>query len=156
MITSKYLKVNTPNIVHETIDGETILLDLKSGNYYSLDGAGAIIWDYVALTGNWEKVIELFAQKNIKQKKTICSSVEKFIANLVEEELLIQTEDAPSFLSGNIKELEKGVEESAIDFKVPLVNKYSDMQDLLLLDPIHDVDEKGWPEAQNTNEEDSP
>ena len=28
----------------------------------------------------------------------------------------------------------------------PVLNKYSDMQDLLLLDPIHDVDEEaGWP-----------
>jgi hypothetical protein len=26
-----------------------------------------------------------------------------------------------------------------------LLNKYSDMQELLLLDPIHDVDDAGWP-----------
>jgi hypothetical protein len=28
---------------------------------------------------------------------------------------------------------------------VPLLRKYTDMRDLLLLDPIHDVDEQGWP-----------
>ncbi len=27
--------------------------------------------------------------------------------------------------------------------------KYADMQDLLALDPIHEVDEEGWPEAPN-------
>jgi hypothetical protein len=27
----------------------------------------------------------------------------------------------------------------------PVLSIYDDMQDLLLLDPIHDVDESGWP-----------
>jgi len=30
-------------------------------------------------------------------------------------------------------------------FRPPTVAVYSDMEDLLLLDPIHDVDETGWP-----------
>jgi hypothetical protein len=30
-------------------------------------------------------------------------------------------------------------------FNPPSLNKYSDMQELLLLDPIHDVDDAGWP-----------
>ena len=25
------------------------------------------------------------------------------------------------------------------------LNRYADMKDLLMLDPIHEVDEKGWP-----------
>jgi hypothetical protein len=30
-------------------------------------------------------------------------------------------------------------------FIAPVLAVYTDMQDLLLLDPIHDVDEIGWP-----------
>ncbi len=30
-------------------------------------------------------------------------------------------------------------------FSAPTLSVYSDMEDLLLLDPIHDVDETGWP-----------
>ena len=30
-------------------------------------------------------------------------------------------------------------------FHPPVLNVFSDMQDLLLLDPIHDVDATGWP-----------
>jgi hypothetical protein len=30
-------------------------------------------------------------------------------------------------------------------FEAPVLQKYTDMQDLLLLDPIHDTDETGWP-----------
>ncbi len=148
MINNKYLKVNEPNVVHETIEGEAILLDLKTGNYFSLDGAGAIIWDYIAGTGNWNKSIELMVQKNPDQKETIITSVEKFITELIEENLLVTVDDSSDFSTGNGAELEKNLQNAAIVFKAPLVNKYSDMQDLLLLDPIHDVDEKGWPEAQ--------
>ena len=32
-------------------------------------------------------------------------------------------------------------------FVAPELKRYADMQDLLLLDPVHDVDEKGWPNA---------
>jgi hypothetical protein len=30
----------------------------------------------------------------------------------------------------------------------PVLEKYTDMQELLLLDPIHDVEEAGWPKAR--------
>jgi hypothetical protein len=29
----------------------------------------------------------------------------------------------------------------------PKLEKYTDMEDLLLLDPIHDVQEVGWPQT---------
>src|SRR5438270_869701 len=29
-------RVNSPNVIHETIEGEVILIDLKTGTYYSL------------------------------------------------------------------------------------------------------------------------
>jgi hypothetical protein len=34
-------------------------------------------------------------------------------------------------------------------FEPPTLAVYTDMQELLLLDPIHDVDETGWPQRQD-------
>jgi hypothetical protein len=31
------------------------------------------------------------------------------------------------------------------EFSRPILTKYTDMKELLLLDPIHEVDETGWP-----------
>ncbi len=148
MIERKLLKVNEPNVVHETIDGEAILLDLKTGNYFSLEGAGAVIWEYVTQTGDWENAIALITKKNIEQKEVINTSIEKFILELIEENLLVPVSNGIGFSSENTAKLEENLLSATMDFKVPIINKYSDMQDLLLLDPIHDVDEKGWPEAQ--------
>ena len=39
-------------------------------------------------------------------------------------------------------------------FTRPTITVYSDMEDLLLLDPIHDVDETGWPVRAETAEGD--
>jgi hypothetical protein len=149
MIISKFLKVNEPNVVHETIDGEAILLDLNTGNYFSLDGAGAAIWDYIAAKGDWSKAIELMTGENPGQKETIAATVEKFIKELIEEKLLVPVNDGALFSSEKNENPEAELKNAAVNFKAPVVNKYSDMQDLLLLDPIHDVDEKGWPEAQD-------
>jgi hypothetical protein len=33
-------------------------------------------------------------------------------------------------------------------FEPPILRTFEDMQDLLLLDPIHEVDEMGWPNAK--------
>ena len=32
-----------------------------------------------------------------------------------------------------------------LNFEKPVLQKHTDMQELLLLDPIHEIDEKGWP-----------
>jgi hypothetical protein len=34
-----------------------------------------------------------------------------------------------------------------------MLQKFTDMQDLLLLDPIHEVDESGWPRVPQTAQE---
>src|SRR5947208_15680065 len=41
------LRVNSPHVIHETIDGEVIVINLASGNYYSVKGAGADVWDVI-------------------------------------------------------------------------------------------------------------
>ena len=141
------LKVNSPNIVHETIDGEAILLDLRSGNYFSLDGIGAVIWEFIDKTGNWGEVINVMVAANESQKETISNSIKSFVEDLVNENLLVQASNSKS--ANDVTELTELLKVAARDFKPPVVNKYSDMQDLLLLDPIHDVDEKGWPESKD-------
>jgi hypothetical protein len=144
----EYLKVNTPNVVHETIDGETILLDLNSGNYFSLDGPGTLIWEYIEKTGNWKKTIEILAAENAGQAEKIAQTVTAFVNQLVEENLMVAIDGENA--DADAAELESGLKQAAADYTALKVNKYSDMQDLLLLDPIHEVDEKGWPESKES------
>ena len=145
------LKVNAPNVVHETIDGEAILLDLKTGNYFSLDGSAALIWEFIDKTGSWSEAVNLMTAANKAQKDSISASVKGFVEKLVEEKLLVKANGVPA--AADTGDLARQLSGAAKSFTPPLVNKYSDMQDLLLLDPIHDVDEKGWPESKDNPSE---
>ena len=55
-----YLKVNEPFVVHETIEGETILLNLGTGNYYSIEWPGTLFWDLLAETGDVDGIRKAF------------------------------------------------------------------------------------------------
>jgi hypothetical protein len=73
-------------------------------------------------------------------------TVNLFIQQLQQEGLVIPVDNklADSSLPQNWKEQITAKESKAI-FNAPVLNKYTDMQDLLLLDPIHEVDATGWP-----------
>ncbi len=152
MNTTGCLRINTPKIVHETIDGETVILNLDNGNYYSLLGLGAQIWGYidsgVPVCGIVEKVKCDYAGNGTD----VDGAVEKFVSELCQEGLTIGHE-APAN-EGFQWPAETGSPDANGDkelFSAPILNKYSDMQDLLLLDPIHDVDEEaGWPTNKAT------
>ena len=148
---SERLMVNTPNVVHETIDGETILLDLKTGSYFSLDGSGAVIWEFIDKTGDWQQVIGVLSAGNPDKSALVSASVTGFVEELVKEGLLVKANH--EIPAGDERLLMSQLAEFAGEFKPPLVNKYTDMQDLLLLDPIHEVDEKGWPESKSAEQE---
>ena len=34
-----------------------------------------------------------------------------------------------------------------VPYVPPVLEKFTDMQDLILLDPVHEVSERGWPHA---------
>lgn len=142
-------RVNSPHIVHETIDGETIIMDLRTGNYYSIEWPGTLIWEFIAKAGNLDGLMHCLSNEEGLSRDAI-SGLQTFITSMVKEELLVEFsgEGAISEIPDNIRQEIKKV---AQNFKTPELNKYTDMQDMLLLDPIHDVDEKGWPEPKKKN-----
>ena len=46
----QYYAIN-PQVIHETIDGETIIIDLTTGIYFSLQGTAPAIWNGIAVGG---------------------------------------------------------------------------------------------------------
>lgn len=47
MDNDRVLRVNTPQVVCETIDGEVVIVNLDKGIYYSLLKTGADIWSRI-------------------------------------------------------------------------------------------------------------
>jgi len=143
------LRINVPKIVHETIDGETIILNLKSGNYYSLNGIAAEVWAFIEKGASMNDIIEQLLTDYQGVKEDIASKVNTFLSELILEELAsvdaLPSTEAPKCTSA---QAQAGPNHHRPAFNAPILTKYSDMKDLLLLDPIHDADDTGWPESK--------
>jgi len=139
-------RVNTPTVTHETIDGEAVIINLDSGNYYSLVEVGSFIWDLVGAGASADEVRNLILQKYQGSATDIDRGVQELLAQLQLEHLIVPVDGAePLDLAQLNPELPSNTVQDKLPFNPPSLHKYSDMQELLLLDPIHDVDDAGWP-----------
>lgn len=122
-------EVNRPDVVDESVDQEVLIVHLGTGVYYSSRGAGDVAWQLLAAG--------LTSLETADAMGRPAGQVEEFLARLVGEELVRPRSGEPEG-------------RAAIDPQGgPLVlEKYTDMQELLLLDPIHEVEEEGWPRAR--------
>ncbi|HDL20110.1 MAG TPA: PqqD family protein [Nitrospirae bacterium] len=142
-------RINKPHVINEIIDGEVVILNLDTGNYYSMDKAGADIWGLIEGDAGVGEIVEEIATRYAGKREDIEDAVDTLIKELIEEHLIVSVDGSGS--EGDVVSAvrDKSVNEKSLpEFKAPLLHKYSDMQELLLLDPIHDVGESGWPGAE--------
>jgi hypothetical protein len=141
------LRINTPNIVHETINGETVILNLNNGNYFSLVGVGAQIWEFLESGAPVHDIIERLKRNYKSDGTNVDEVVSNFVSELCQEGLTVpDTEDINTSFQWPAGKKSPSLNGGTQSFTAPILNKYTDMQDLLLLDPIHDADEEaGWP-----------
>lgn len=151
---SNRLKINEPNIVHENIDGETVILNLDSGNYYSIVDVAADIWSYIEKGAPVSEILPLIRKNYECPQGNEENAVNLFLNQLQQEELVIAIDDkltdSPLLQNWKNQIMTNG---SKAVFNAPVLNKYTDMQDLLILDPIHEVDATGWPSTKTSQSE---
>jgi hypothetical protein len=132
-LSSTPLSPNRPSVIDESFDGEAVLVNLDSGCYFALSPAATQLWQLL-LDGR--SAASLAASVD-----TEASAIAEFVAELLGEQLLVEAgidvgPTTPSVELGGKIELQR----------------FTDMQDLLELDPVHDIDldADGWPIAPST------
>jgi hypothetical protein len=136
-------KLDHERVVHETIDGETILVQLETGNYYSLRGTAGEIW---RLLESGSSIDEAVAELGSRYEEAETSLIDQAVRALVDElvrERLLETH-LPSD-GAAAPRWPVALDPPAPAFAAPALEKYTDMQGFLLLDPIHESDSTGWP-----------
>ena len=127
--------VASPNIVWQAFDEESVVINLESGVYFSLNLSGALIWRLLeaGLTPAEaaERSIDAGAPAEAREQ------IPGFCERLLQEGLIAASTDGTQG--------QAAIAEVTFPWDPPAVSVYTDMQDLFLLDPIHDVDESGWP-----------
>jgi hypothetical protein len=134
-------EVNEPTVISETIDGETVIINLASGTYFSLKRVGAAIWAAIQQSASLGTIAAMIRSGYDIEKHDIEEHIAALIQRLTEEGLVrpASGEACPSIASA------PSPEEPLVPFEPPMLEKFTDMEAMLLLDPVHDVDEKGWP-----------
>jgi hypothetical protein len=135
------LRINAPRIALEQIEGETIIIDFDSGAYFSIGSIGSELVQRVMQGFTVDEVSQYAVDRYSGPAAEIERSVRDFFQKLQRESILMK---AGENLSSPSEPLPPPLPERPT-FEAPVLNKYTDMKDLLLLDPIHEVDEHGWP-----------
>lgn len=131
------------NIISDVFGEEVVLVNLESGIYYSLRGSATQIW--IRLVSQYSTPEILTDLLNIFQvaEHDLTADINQFITQLIELKIIKITSDPAC------RPIEFIVNTTLLNYTSPIVETFSDMQQILLLDPVHDVDKAGWPISKN-------
>jgi hypothetical protein len=127
-------QVAFPNVVSESFEDETVVVNLVSGTYFTLKDTAAFIWNGIESKVDFREIVSLLSGDVDDQEIGV------FIQQLRDYGLINPLEGPttagdPSWRDSALR----------IEYSTPILSVYSDLQDILLLDPVHDVDSAGWP-----------
>ena len=133
-------RVSGPRVIYENIDGELILVHMEKGTYFNTDEVGAFIWTMVEGRATATEIIHAVEARYEDAGEGIPGAVRRFLGRLLDEDLAAEDHDpaAPRGAAPPVPAMRQ-------PFAAPALQAFRDMQDMLSLDPIHDVEAAGWP-----------
>ncbi len=135
----KRYRINSPHVVAETLDGEATIVDLESGTYYALNESGSFIWEGLTRGSEPVEVADGLVAAYGLDPEPAAQAVEALLTELRGHGLIVPAQNGSAPVTMN------GAPAGGGRYAEPQLSTYTDMQELLLLDPIHEVDESGWP-----------
>ncbi|MBX9705619.1 MAG: PqqD family protein [Gammaproteobacteria bacterium] len=135
-----FYTLSSTAIIHELLGEEVIIANLDNGNYYNLSGLAATVWRLL-LCGKSAGAAITEIQEHYSGVVDVELQAASFIEELLQHNLLKLS--ASAIVSGECPTQWPQI------FKSGAIDCYEDMQQLLVLDPIHEVDELGWPHAKD-------
>lgn len=135
-MSSTFLEIADPQCSAEDFDGEIVAINLETGVYFSIRETGAAIWHDLVAGHTVESLVALAGPNAV-----LAAGIESFIADLQNNGLL-----RPATLPAAQAPAAPMRTALTSDTVAPTLESFGDMQSLLLLDPVHEVDENiGWP-----------
>lgn len=112
--------------MHENIDSETVILNLDSGNYYSIVDVAADIWSYIEKGAPVSEILPLIRKNYECPQGNEENAVNLFLNQLQQEELVIVIDDKSTDLPlpQDWKD-QITVNGNKTVFNAPVLNKYS-------------------------------
>jgi hypothetical protein len=130
-------EISSPDVVAEDFGTEIVVLNLVNGKYFSFTEFAAALWNDLS-TGF--RPVDLLAR--LPSQEALQERTTQFIQDLVREGLLRPASDQPVSVPPDTNPRVA----SCASLDPPRLVAFDDMAELILADPIHDVEEDiGWP-----------
>lgn len=138
--TSQAYELNNPPVIAELLEGEIVAIDLDAGNYFSLRGQAAVMFNTLASGASPQAIVAAATGGD-------APSLQRHLADFVDR-----------CLADNLLRLRNSNGAVVTPPSLPPWSAdtlhyelFTDMQNLLGLDPVHEADDKlGWPSVPAT------
>ena len=135
--------VDRPQVVEELIADELVIVSFRTGRYHGVRGSGVIIWQLLEAGHSVAEIVAQVSQRFTGLDGENEQQIAHFVDALEEQALIVRAIREPEATNTAHFSEEKP------PFSKPELESRADLQDHLLLDPIHDVDEYGWPNPKH-------
>lgn len=131
-------RINEEKMFFDIADGQAVIINFTTGMYYGASLLGSAVIEQL-VKGAEPSAIAKEVGKAEGCPADFEGKLGDFIRMLTEKEILVEAEETGA------DSAEIAVSAFAEGFDLTL-DEFSEVQDLLLADPVHDVDvEEGWP-----------
>lgn len=131
-------KLNEEKMFFDMADGQAVVINFISGMYYGTSALGSVILERL-VRGNAPDKIAAAVKALPGCPEDFDKQLESFLSQLQEKGILISGEAQPGG--------DEAIDGAALADGFALnLDEFAEVQDLILADPVHDVDvEQGWP-----------
>ncbi|MCD9623240.1 PqqD family peptide modification chaperone [Rhabdothermincola salaria] len=129
-----------PAVNHERLDDEVIAINIESGVYFAMDDAAADCWTVAVDGGGIDEMVGVLTILYDVDEERARADAAAFVATLVDQRLARLAGDRPVAIA-----LPDPPPSGRRRYAPPELQGFDDLEELLLIDPIHEVDDAGWP-----------
>ena len=126
---------NTETVTSETFDQDTVVINFATGTYFSLLGSAPLIWNLLQSATSLDAILASLGADAGDARH----DVQAMLDNLIAENCVraVQVDESQSGRPPG---------RSLVPYTPPVVQTFHDLQELIVVDPVHEVDEiDGWP-----------
>ena len=139
-------QLNKPGVLRESFEGEDVIINLDTGVYFLLDSVGSTVFALLETGLMRADILTCCANHYDGVSEAQVSEIDSLIEELVAEGIVVPT-SGEGEINRTAIDTENIFSKREKVYVSPVLHRFTDMQELLLLDPVHEVDERGWPHA---------
>lgn len=130
-------RVNEERMFYDLADNQAVVIDTATGVYYAMNVLGSMVFDYLAKGADPQSIVA-FLKKTEGCPSDIETRMGDFVARALSFGLLEKAETS--------QDVTVAIDQNLMGNFNMAVDRFEDAVELMMADPVHDVDlEEGWP-----------